>query len=56
MREESQLLLFDPQTSGGLLMAVPKHKLGATLTQADKINQPLWVIGEVIEGNHIEVV
>jgi selenide,water dikinase len=54
--EESQLLLFDPQTSGGLLMAVPSNKLGAMLTRADEIDQPLWVIGEVIEGNHIEIV
>ena len=54
--EESQLLLFDPQTSGGLLMAVPKNKLGGMVTRADQIGQPLWVIGEVVEGNHIEIV
>jgi selenide,water dikinase len=54
--EESQLLLFDPQTSGGLLMAVPKNKLGALLTRADQIGQPLWVVGEAVEGDHIEIV
>jgi len=54
--EESQLLLFDPQTSGGLLMAVPSNKLGAMLTRADEIAQPLWVVGEAVEGNYIEIV
>jgi len=54
--EEARMLLFDPQTSGGLLMAVPSGKLGAMLTRADKIGQPLWVIGEVMEGDHIEIV
>ena len=54
--EENQLLLFDPQTSGGLLMAVPSGKLGALLTRADEIGQPLWVVGKVIEGEGIEVV
>jgi selenide,water dikinase len=54
--DENRLLLFDPQTSGGLLMAVPHGKLGAMLTQAEKIGQELWVVGEVVEGVHIEVV
>jgi selenide,water dikinase len=56
LAEESQLLLFDPQTSGGLLLAVPSNKLGAMLTRADQIGQPLWVVGEVFAGDHIEIV
>ena len=54
--EEEEMLLFDPQTSGGLLIAVPADKVEALLARAKEIDQPLWVIGEVVEGDEIEVV
>jgi selenide,water dikinase len=47
--EASQMLLFDPQTSGGLLMAVAPEKLQALLARAAEREQPLWVIGEAEE-------
>jgi selenide,water dikinase len=50
------MLLFDPQTSGGLLMAVPPHKIDALIERARTLNQPVWVIGEVVEGSGIEVI
>ena len=53
--EASQMLLFDPQTSGGLLLAVPPNKLEALLGRAARLEQPLWRIGEVVEGAGIEV-
>jgi selenide, water dikinase len=56
LAEEEQLLLFDPQTSGGLLLSVPVEKLDAMLSHAKEIDQSLWVVGEVIEGDHIEIV
>ena len=54
--EPSQMLLFDAQTSGGLLLAVPAPQLDALLARAEATSQPLWVVGEVIEGEGIEVV
>lgn len=55
--EDRQWLLWDPQTSGGLLMAVPPERLDDFLSacQADGRNQAAWVIGEVITGTGIEV-
>jgi selenide,water dikinase len=48
--EPSQLLLFDAQTSGGLLLAVPPGRLEQCLETARKLQQDLWVVGEVQEG------
>jgi len=53
--EPSQLLLFDSQTSGGLLLAIPSNKLDLFLARAAQKAQPLWVIGEVIQRAGIEV-
>jgi selenide, water dikinase len=53
--EPSQLLLFDSQTSGGLLLAVPSDKLEQLQSRAAQLDQPVWVIGEVIQGKGIEV-
>jgi selenide,water dikinase len=54
--EPSQMLLFDAQTSGGLLLSVPPEKLSGLLERAAQVGQVLWEVGEVIEGEKIEVI
>ncbi len=56
LEEYEEMLLFDPQTSGGLLLAVAPENVSAMLTHAEEIGQPLWVVGEVVEESIIEVV
>ena len=54
--ETSQMLLFDPQTSGGLLLAVPPDQIKGLLARATQLGQPMWVIGETVPGDFIEVI
>jgi selenide,water dikinase len=51
----SQMLLFDAQTSGGLLLSVPPGKLEPMLTRAKELGAELWVVGEVIAGDSIDI-
>ncbi|MBN2678455.1 MAG: selenide, water dikinase SelD [Anaerolineaceae bacterium] len=51
-----QLLLFDPQTSGGLLLAVPDEQLTSFLKRTQQLGQAAWNIGRVIPGNSINVI
>ena len=53
--EETRMLLFDPQTSGGLLLAVPRRKLAGFLERFEQVGQPAWVVGEVFKGEGLEV-
>ena len=53
--EMEQMLAFDAQTSGGLLLAVPPAKLPAFQQRARELNQPVWLIGEAVPGSGIEV-
>ncbi len=54
--DASRMLLFDPQTSGGLLLAVPEDKLEKFLKKAGESDQPAWVIGRVKRTKSIEVI
>jgi selenide,water dikinase len=51
-----ETLLHDPQTSGGLLLAVPPRGLDAFQAFCAERGQPVWVIGDVVAGAGIEIV
>ncbi len=53
--ELKMMLMFDPQTSGGLLLSVPADQIHRLEERAAQIGQPIWQIGEVIEGAGIYV-
>jgi selenide,water dikinase len=55
LSEEMRLLLFTPETSGGLLAAVPPEKLDALLALFAEAEHPCSVVGEVVEGAGIEI-
>ncbi len=48
--KEDKLILSDPQTSGGLLIALPKSGLNKFKRFAQKEKMRFWIIGEVIRG------
>ena len=53
--ESSQMLLFDAQTSGGLLLSVAPEKLDPLLSKAKELGQDMWEVGNVVEGEAIQV-
>jgi selenide,water dikinase len=52
---EELLPLYDPQTSGGLLAAVPEERASAFLDSLEKQGAQGAVVGEVVEGNGVKV-
>jgi selenide,water dikinase len=53
--EQSQMLMFDPQTSGGLLLGVSPATLDVLLARAKELDQAVWEIGRVEAGSGIRV-
>jgi selenide,water dikinase len=53
--EAHQMLMFDPQTSGGLLLGVPQIKLSAWMDRAKELNLSAWVIGEAVSDDRITI-
>ena len=53
--EQSQMLLFDPQTSGGLLLGVSQKNLDKFIARAGEIGQTVWVVGKAQAGTGITV-
>jgi selenide, water dikinase len=52
---EALLPLYDPQTSGGLLVAVPEEQVSAFVGSLEKHGVSGAVVGEVVEGNGVRV-
>jgi selenide, water dikinase len=50
-----QTILFDPQTSGGLLFAVDARQADAFEAAFTGASIPLWRIGQVVQGAGIDV-
>jgi selenide,water dikinase len=50
------MLLWDAQTSGGLLLAIPAARVDDFMAACANHEQRAWVVGEVVEGEGIEVV
>jgi selenide,water dikinase len=53
--EQNQMLLFDPQTSGGLLLGVLQEKVESFTARAKELGQAVWVVGSVETGSGIRV-
>ncbi|KAF0111161.1 MAG: selenide water dikinase [Chloroflexi bacterium] len=51
--EYLKLMLFDPQTSGGLLLSVPEKQCENFESTMRSLEQPFWKIGEVVNGQGI---
>ncbi len=54
--EEMGHILFDPQTSGGLLLAVDPEKAAEVEARFAGAELPVWRVGEVVKGEGVEVV
>ncbi len=50
MSKENEMLLFTPETSGGLLIAIPDQCMEAFKTYCNRFNQMYSVIGHVEQG------
>jgi selenide,water dikinase len=55
LEEEMQLLLFTPETSGGLLIALPPGEADRLETLCCEAGQEVWRVGEAFEGEGIEI-
>jgi selenide, water dikinase len=54
-RPEDLLPLFDPQTSGGLLVAVPRERLTEFFRALENHGAAAWLVGEVVDGSGIRI-
>jgi selenide, water dikinase len=55
LEEPDQMLLFDPQTSGGLLLGISPQSLDSFVARARAVGQAISIIGSVGTGTGIQV-
>ncbi len=55
VHDDIQMLLFTPETSGGLLVSVPPERLEALVALFASEGHPCWVVGEALQGRGIRV-
>ena len=53
--EETQQLLYTPETSGGLLAAIPSYRLDSLQAAFKEAHEPLYCVGEVLDGEGLEI-
>jgi selenide,water dikinase len=53
--DEVQALLFTPETSGGLLMALPQAEAERLEGLLRAAGEPVWRVGDVVEGAGLQV-
>lgn len=56
LSQADEALLYDPQTSGGLLLAVPPAQRDVFYETCAQLGQLAWEIGRVVEGHGVQVV
>jgi selenide,water dikinase len=56
LEEEMEMLLWTPETSGGLLVALPPEQADRLEVLCRAAGQGLWRIGDVIDGQGVEVI
>lgn len=54
--DASQALLWDPQTSGGMLISIPTERMDAMILAFEREDEPLWWIGRVTREPGIRVI
>ena len=53
--EDLQHILFDPQTSGGLIFSIPPDRTAEVKRRSAEGGVPVWRVGEVVAGDGVSV-